>query len=857
VLAKRYRIVGLLGRGGMGEVYRAEDLKLGQSVALKFLPKAVQRNAARLNRFLNEVRVALKVSHPNVCRVHDIGEVDPSTGSGQAQHFLSMEYVDGEDLASLLRRIGRLPQHKAIQIARQLCAGLAAAHEQGILHRDLKPANVMIDGRGHAKIADFGLANLAEGVRADEVRAGTPSYMAPEQLAGREVSVRSDLYSLGLVLYELFTGKQAFEAQTRDEMARLQRESTPSDPSSHVQGLDPAVERVILQCLENEPADRPASALAVAAALPGGDPLAAALAAGETPSPEMVAAAGPRGGLRPGVATVCLALVMVGLVLSAIFVQQYLVLGRVTEAKSFEALKDDANEIAVKLGYTEKPRDRYAAFRLNLPEYRYLMKEHVPGDDWNALGQPGQTALWFFYRQSPRLLVPSSLGGAVTRRTPPNTTGDLWMYLDLRGNLVQFEATPMTVEWSDEPAPPLDWSILFEAAGLDIEDYEPTEPTVQPAVYVDVRAAWTGVLPDRGDCPVRIEAAACRGKPVYFDLVVPAKSYWEEPADHEADDATQPFETLGLTVLGIFVLLIAVIVFLAVRNLKLGRGDRKGALRLAGAILVLRLLQWLFTGHHVPDFEETSLFIIALSGALSLGLFTWLLYIALEPYLRRVWPKAIVAWNRLLAGRFRDPLVGRDILLGFAISGVTAILFAPISALARLNEWLPPASQAPLSAMRGGRFALGEIFSTLLNPLTLSLLVVALFMVFRIVLRRTWIAAIAFGALFAGQVAFAWLAMTGGEMAREAVYLVIYFAVIGSVINVFLLIRFGLLAFIAYSICDVASQAYFPFTIDTSAPYFASGLVGPLMILGLAIYAFRISLAGRPLFKDEVQSSPG
>ena len=120
MLAKRYRIVGLLGRGGMGEVFRADDLKLGQPVALKFLPKNVQRDEARLSRFLNEVRVALKVSHPNVCRVHDIGEVD-------GEHFLSMEYVDGEDLASLLRRIGRIPEDRAVRIARQLCAGLAAA----------------------------------------------------------------------------------------------------------------------------------------------------------------------------------------------------------------------------------------------------------------------------------------------------------------------------------------------------------------------------------------------------------------------------------------------------------------------------------------------------------------------------------------------------------------------------------------------------------------------------------------------------------------------------------------------------------------------------------------------------------
>src|SRR5262245_20276952 len=147
VLADRYRIYGLLGRGGMGEVYRADDLKLGQIVALKFLPRDFETDGARRTRFLNEVRIARQISHPNVCRVRDVGEID-------GRPFLSMEYVDGEDLAGLLRRIGRLPSDKAVQIARQLCAGLAAAHEQGVLHRDLKPANVMIDGRGRAKITD-------------------------------------------------------------------------------------------------------------------------------------------------------------------------------------------------------------------------------------------------------------------------------------------------------------------------------------------------------------------------------------------------------------------------------------------------------------------------------------------------------------------------------------------------------------------------------------------------------------------------------------------------------------------------------------------------------------------------------
>ena len=218
MLAGRYRVIGLLGRGGMGEVYRADDLKLGQPVALKFLPEAVEQDPHRLARFLNEVRVALRVSHPNVCRVHDIGEVD-------GQHYISMEYVDGEDLASLLRRIGRLPGDKAIQVARQLCAGLAAAHDQGILHRDLKPANVMIDGRGRVKITDFGLASLAGELHGAEVRAGTPAYMAPEQREGKEVTQRSDIYALGLVLYELFTGKPALEGRMPAELTR--RQQTP------------------------------------------------------------------------------------------------------------------------------------------------------------------------------------------------------------------------------------------------------------------------------------------------------------------------------------------------------------------------------------------------------------------------------------------------------------------------------------------------------------------------------------------------------------------------------------------------------------------------------------------------------
>lgn len=272
LLAGRYRVVAALGRGGMGEVYRADDLTLGQPVALKFLPPHLAGDPDRLARFRKEVAVARRVSHPNVCRVYDLAEVDH-------QAFLTMEYVDGEDLASLLRRIGRVPEDKAAAIARELCWGLAAVHEQGLVFRDLKPANVMLDGRGKVRLTDFGLAAAVEDLSATEVRSGTPAYMAPEQLAGDAVTARSDLFALGMVLYELFTGKKAFSG--------LDRATPPSTPSSYLGGLNPTVERVILQCLERDPKARPASALAVATALPGGDSPSAAQAAAETPSPLM------------------------------------------------------------------------------------------------------------------------------------------------------------------------------------------------------------------------------------------------------------------------------------------------------------------------------------------------------------------------------------------------------------------------------------------------------------------------------------------------------------------------------------------------------------------------------------------
>ncbi len=375
----------------MGEVYRAEDLKLGNVVALKFLPASLQHDAAALAGFHAEVRNARQVSHPNVCRVYDIGEVN-------GQHFLTMEYIDGEDLSSLLRRIGRLPPDKALETAHQICAGLAAAHDCGLLHRDLKPANIMLDGRGRVRITDFGLALSSDDATGRSETAGTPAYMAPEQIGKGEASVRSDIYSLGLVFYELFTGHLPYQANTAIEWRRAHLESSPRTPSSVVKDIDPAVESAILRCLQKDPAKRPSSVRQVAAAFPGGDPLAAALAAGETPSPEMVAASGETEGLRPAVAWAVLAGVIVSVIAAILLSAQTKLYRRVPLEKPPDALAERARDILQSVGYSEPPGG-YGDGVLRGKRVSTLYRGTRQVED--ALGQPGDRGVRVLVSRQP------------------------------------------------------------------------------------------------------------------------------------------------------------------------------------------------------------------------------------------------------------------------------------------------------------------------------------------------------------------------------------------------------------------------------------------------------------------------
>jgi serine/threonine protein kinase len=249
-LGQRYEILGEAGHGSMGNVYKARDRETGETVALKLLKPEIASDQAMMDRFKNELLFARKITHKNVCRVYEFNRI-----GGIA--YTSMEFVEGESLRSVLNRFGGLPQRKATDLALQICSGLKEAHAQGIVHRDLKPENVMIDAQGNVKIMDFGIARSMEaGTRLTGSMVGTPAYMAPEQVAGKPVDYRTDIYSLGLILYEMFTGTPAFAADNSIAVALKQMREEPPPPHEIEPGIPVGTERAILKSLEKDPATR-------------------------------------------------------------------------------------------------------------------------------------------------------------------------------------------------------------------------------------------------------------------------------------------------------------------------------------------------------------------------------------------------------------------------------------------------------------------------------------------------------------------------------------------------------------------------------------------------------------------------
>jgi serine/threonine protein kinase/Tfp pilus assembly protein PilF len=253
--ARRYDVIEEVGRGGMGKVYRAIDKNVEEEVALKILNPEVAADEKMIDRFRNELKLARKITHRNVCQMYDLNDE-------KGTQFIIMEYVPGEDLRSLIKRIGRFTIGKSILIAKQVCEGLSEAHRLGVVHRDLKPQNIMIDKEGNVRIMDFGIARVMKtrGVTEEDLILGTPEYMSPEQVEGKDIDSRSDIYSLGVILYEMVTGKPPFQGDTPFSIALKHKSEKPPDPRQINNQVSDQLSRVILKCLEKDKGKRYQSA---------------------------------------------------------------------------------------------------------------------------------------------------------------------------------------------------------------------------------------------------------------------------------------------------------------------------------------------------------------------------------------------------------------------------------------------------------------------------------------------------------------------------------------------------------------------------------------------------------------------
>jgi serine/threonine-protein kinase len=432
--------------------------------------------------------------------------------------------------------------------------------------------------------------------------------------------------------------------------------------------------------------------------------------------------------------------------------------------------------------------------------------------------------------------------GRVSIVQPPQTlSGMTGVQMDTKGRLVLFSAVPPQIEEPGPPAPEPDWSALFAEAGLDHSRFRSVAPQWIPEDYADRRAAWEGPYASRDDIPVRIEAASHRGVPTWFEIVAP----WGRPQRMLPFQLTAR-QTRGVQItVAIFLGVIIAAVLLARRHLLLGRGDRRGATRLALFTLAIGTAVWAMEANHAADAEaEITLFARGMASNLLAATLIFVLYLALEPFVRRRWPRALVTWTRLLAGRISDPLVGRDVLVGTAAGSLVGILAYVADTVPRLLGAPPPAPWwlVDLDPLLGPMMSIAEILGKTVQVVGIGLGVVLLLLLLRTIVRREWLAAAILVAVLSTQAAF---------FASGPWWTVFPVAILIRLVPVVLTLRFGVLATI---VCIYVSELLVDMPINGD---FASWKATPTLmafavVILLAIHGFRSATAGRPLVGERM-----
>jgi hypothetical protein len=662
-------------------------------------------------------------------------------------------------------------------------------------------------------------------------------------------------------------------------------------------------------CLEADPARRPTSAQVVAKALPGGDPLANALAAGETPSPEMVAAAGGRGGMRPLTAALCLAGIIIGMLVIAGLNNGAALFRLARLDKPPVVLADRARRILNDAGLEEEPGATVYRLGVDRAFLRQIQRNDSTPARWRQVREAPYAVYYLWYREGPSPLIPYDTRDAkVTYFDPPmHTPGMAYVRLSTDGRLLALEvvAEPESV-WEGNPEA-VDWSKLFTEAGLEPtrlervgnaglkvteENRQGHGPGLTPRVPTDHMAAWVGASPWRSQDSLKVRAGSYQARPVFFSTNVTYKSASDsraagvalgdttgaehigeagEPAsgfgagvaigvrDTEATQTGRSVSYDAGMIVGVVIgfaslaLVLVVLVggpFMAWRNLRMGRGDRRGALRFGlfafGLVLANNLLvadhAILMQNNTVNLGYEYSILLGKLGMAILYGAYVALAYLALEPYVRRHWPNALISWTRLLRGKLGDPLVGRDLLLGSVCGVLIALLWLMRHIAPPWFGLAPPCPfNAELAALKGGAGAIAAFVSpTFLFP---SMLGVLALVVLVILLRRRWLAltvlvvlVIAIGALGEFQ--------SSGDPAGTSLTTVVCLSAMVAVL-LLLFVRSGLLA-LTVAFFFFRKIRRFPLTLDSSAWYAGTSTLLILALTAIAVYALSAAIRGYP-----------